>query len=140
MAIFLPLLAGERHAALAIDTARELLRVTGHGTEAGPWVRLGIGVHTGTAWFGAVGHGAHVELTAVGDAMNVAARLASTAGAGEVLVTSAAASAAGRDPVGERRTLQLKGREEPMEVTSLGDTRRRSVTPALTTSPCRPQP
>ncbi len=119
VAIYLPLLAGERHAALAIDTARELLRVTGHGTAAGPWVRLGIGVHTATAWFGAVGHGAHVELTAVGDAMNVAARLASMAGAGEVLVTSAAASATGRDPVGERRILHLKGRQEPMEVISL---------------------
>jgi class 3 adenylate cyclase len=66
-----------------------------------------------------VGEGTHVELTAVGDAVNVAARLASNASTGEVLVSDAAARAAGLDPSLERRSLQLKGRAEPTEVVSL---------------------
>jgi class 3 adenylate cyclase len=35
------------------------------------------GVHTARTWFGAVGRGSCVELTAVGDAVNTTARLAS---------------------------------------------------------------
>lgn len=47
----------------------------------------------------------------MGDAVNVAARLASAAGAGEVLVTTEAASAARLDDAGlERRDLELKGK------------------------------
>jgi adenylate cyclase len=52
-----------------------------------------------------------VELTAVGDAMNTTARLATTARAGEVLVTTAAAQAAGLDPSLERRSLELKAKQ-----------------------------
>jgi class 3 adenylate cyclase len=59
------------------------------------------------------------ELTAVGDAVNITARLASAAAAGEVLVTSDAASAADLDPALERRSLELKGKRVPTEVISL---------------------
>ena len=72
------------------------------------------------AWYGAVGEGPHVELTAIGDAVNVAARLASAAAAGEVLVTTDAAAAAGLDPNLEHRQLELKGRQDTTEVVSLG--------------------
>ena len=72
------------------------------------------------AWYGAVGEGAHVELTAIGDAVNVAARLASSAAAGEVLVTVNAATAAGLDPNLERRPLELRGKQDATEVVSLG--------------------
>ena len=37
---------------------------TGHADAAGPWLPLGAGVHSGTAWVGTVGDAAHVELTA----------------------------------------------------------------------------
>ena len=98
VAMFVPLLSGEHHAAAAIEAARALLRATGHGDPDGPWVPLGAGVHTAVTWFGAVGQGTHVELTAVGDAVNTTARLASLAAAGEILVTTDAAAAAGLDP------------------------------------------
>lgn len=51
--------------------------------------------------------------------MNTTARLASVAAAGEVLVTAAAAAAAGLDPSLERRRLDLKRKQEATEVVTL---------------------
>lgn len=111
VAMFFPLLTGERHAARAIEAALALLRATGHEDAGGPWLPIGAGVHTGLAWVGAVGEGPRTELTALGDTVNIAARLATTARRGEVLVTIEAVAAAGIDPHLERRTLELKGKE-----------------------------
>jgi adenylate cyclase len=119
VAFFYPLLTGERHAASGVEAARALLLATGHADPAGPWVPVGAGVHTGLVWMGAVGEGTHVELTAVGDAVNITARLASAAAAGEILVTVDAASAADLDPALERRSLELKGKQVSTEVISL---------------------
>lgn len=119
VALFLPLLTGEQHAARAVEAGLSLLRATGHADAAGPWVPIGAGVHTGSTWFGAVGDDDHVELSAFGDTMNVTARLASEARAGELLVTAEAAVAAGVDQGRPRRTLSLKGRHEPADVISL---------------------
>ena len=68
---------------------------------------------------GAVGEGAHTELTAVGDMVNTTARLAGAAEAGEILVSGDAARAARLDPALPRRSLELKGKESPTEVVSL---------------------
>ena len=119
VALFFPLLSGERFAARAIAAATDLLRATGHGDPDGPWVPVGAGVHAGRAWFGVMGEGQHIELTAVGDAVNIAARLASLAEAGEVLVSADAADASDLDPSLERRTLELKGKEQSTEVVSV---------------------
>ena len=117
VALFFPMLAGDRHAARAVDAARALLVATGHGDATGPWIPLGAGVHSGMAWVGAVGEGSHTQITAVGDSVNTAARLASAAAAGEILVTVAAAEAAHLAEEGvERRQLALKGKSEPTEV------------------------
>lgn len=111
MAIFIPALAGENHAGRAVDAGRALI------AESIGSVPVGAGVHTETAYVGTVGEGDQVDLTAMGDAVNVAARLASAAGAGELLVTDAAARAAGLagDDI-EHRTLELKGKSQPTEV------------------------
>jgi adenylate cyclase len=119
VALFFPLLTGERFAAGAVAAAQDLLRATGHADPAGPWVPVGAGVHSGRAWFGVVGEGSHIELTAVGDAVNVAARLASLAEAGEVLVSADAAADSDLDPSLVRRTLELKGKELGTEVVSV---------------------
>jgi adenylate cyclase len=119
VAMFFPLLTGERHAARAVEAAVALLRATGHEDSAGPWAPLGVGVHTGPAWVGAVGEGSHTELTALGDTVNTTSRLASAATAGEILVSGVAASAADLDPTLDRRSLDLKGKQLATEVVSL---------------------
>jgi adenylate cyclase len=119
MASFAPLLAGERHAARAIEAAQALMRATGHGDKGGPWVSLGAGVTTGLAWMGAVGEGLHASITSVGDPVNVAARLAQVASPGEVLVAADAARAAGLDPSIDHRQLELKGKHDLTDVISL---------------------
>jgi adenylate cyclase len=114
--IFVPALTGQQHAARAIDASRALMAATGNAGPA-PWIPIGAGVHTGLAFVGSMGSGPHVDLTAMGDPVNVAARLASTAGAGEVLVSAEAAEAARLDDVGlERRDLMLKGKSNPTSV------------------------
>jgi len=108
--LFLPFLAGPDHARRAVDVARELLRATGHGAPEGPWVPLGVGVHTGTAFVGIVSSGGASDFTALGDPVNIAAHLASQAGAGEILVSEDAAEVAALTGDGrERRHLSLKG-------------------------------
>jgi adenylate cyclase len=119
VAIFFPLLAGERYVARAVAAGADQLRATGHDDPRGPWVPIGVGVHSGRAWFGAVGEGRHVELTAVGDNVNVAARIAAAAEAGELLVSAVAAAASDLDAGLERRTLELKGKGIPTEVVSV---------------------
>lgn len=60
-----------------------------------------------------------MELTAVGDSVNIAARLASLADAGELLISTDAAAAADLDPALERRTLELKGKSLGTDVVSV---------------------
>ena len=109
-ALFVPFMTGPGHAELAVRAARELLRATGHGEPNGPWVPVGAGVHTGTAFVGLVGSDNASDFTALGDPVNVTAHLAAQAAIGEVLVTTDAAAAAGLDAGGlERRSLSLKG-------------------------------
>ena len=116
MAMFFPLASGEAHAAKALATARQLLRDTGNDGPA-PWLPMGAGVHTGPAWVGAIGDDRFVELTAIGDTVNVTARLAAAALQGEILATPAALEHAGLSSAGlERRSLELKGKSAPTEV------------------------
>jgi adenylate cyclase len=119
VAIFFPLLAGDEHAKHGLDAARALLEATGHAELDGPWVPVGAGVHTGTAWVGAVGEGVHVSITALGDAVNIAARLASAAEPGEILVSVDAAQAAGLEASLPGRSLELRGKQEAVDVVSL---------------------
>ena len=118
VAVFAPVL-GVDHARRAVDAGLDLLRATGHADPDGPWVPVGAGVHTGTVWFGAVGEGDYVELTVVGDPVNTTARLAALAGSGELLVSTAAATEAGLEPDRARRSLELKGKGEPLDVVAL---------------------
>lgn len=120
--LYLPIFTGPDHARPAVWAARELLHVTGHGSEEGPWLPIGIGVHTGVVYLGTVSgaEGSVEDITALGDNMNVAARLAGMAAPGEALISEPAYSAGGEE-LGdlECRRLDLKGRSEPMPVRAL---------------------
>lgn len=117
VALFAPPFAGAAHATQAVAAARKLLVETGHGKADRPWAPIGIGLHTGPAFVGSVGMGGVTDFTALGDTVNTTARLASAAGVGEILVTRAAATAAGLADTGfEQRHLELRGRTEPVDV------------------------
>ena len=119
VAVFPPYLSGGRHSRQALDTAKALLRATGHADRGGPWVPVGAGVHTGRMWFGAVGVREHTEVTVLGDTVNTASRLAAAAGAGEILVSADAADAADLGHDLERRNLELKGKAKATEVVTV---------------------
>jgi adenylate cyclase len=110
---------GPDHAAAAIDAAIELVgRCSAPDASPSGPIPIGASVHTGEAYVGTTGPaGAVDDFTALGDVVNTTARLASTAAAGEVLVSVVAADVANRRTDGlERRTLDIRGREEPIDV------------------------
>jgi adenylate cyclase len=118
-ALFLPGYAGKEHARKAVEAGQTLLRATGHGVPDGPWVPVGVGIHTGIAWVGSIigASGAGSDFTALGDNVNIAARLASEAGVGEVLISEATSNAAQIHAEGlEKRELELKGKSETVSV------------------------
>jgi adenylate cyclase len=117
--IFIPAYTGREHARHAIDAAYRLLEVTGHSLTDGPWIPIGIGVNSGVAFVGSVGQGPDTELTAMGDPVNVTARLAAEAGRGEILVTAEAAETVGRTTGREHRSLQLRGKSSATDVVVL---------------------
>ena len=114
MGLYFPLFAGKNHAKAAIQAAEELLASTQHSE-----LPIGIGIHTGIAYVGTVG-GADDSLrdvTALGDNVNITARLASQAGAGEALISEAAYTASGLNlATSEQRQLELKGKSESIGV------------------------
>ena len=117
--LFIPGLSGAGHPRKAIQAAVDLLQRTGHQDHGGPWIPVGVGVHTGLAFVGVVGgdQDSPTDFTALGDNVNIAARLASQAGPGEILISEAAYSASGMELEGlEPQQLALKGKTEPVEV------------------------
>ena len=116
--LYIPGFTGPEHPRKAVEAAQELLRLTGHNDSKGPWLPVGIGIHTGPAYVGVVGdEGSTADFTALGDNVNITARLASEAGPGEILISDAACEAAKMDLRElEHRQLELKGKSEPIGV------------------------
>lgn len=118
MALFIPFLAGDRHAAQAIAAGRRLVEKESNDprlAEAG--VRFGVGVHTGSAFVGTLGSGEKLDFSALGDTVNSAARLGSVAQANELLVSWDAWKSSGLPTEDlDRGPLALAGRAEPLEV------------------------
>ena len=81
-------------------------------------IPVGIGVHSGIAYFGAMGTADGLtEISAIGDEVNLAARLASKASAGEIIVSEQALNETNIPPDDlESRSLDLKGISEPVTV------------------------
>ena len=116
--LFIPGFTGPEHPRRAVDAAQELLKRTGHENAKGPWIPVGIGVHTGPAYVGVMGgEDSTLDFTALGDHVNTTARLASQAEAGEILISDATYSAASLEMDNlEHRELELKGKSEPTGV------------------------
>jgi class 3 adenylate cyclase/ActR/RegA family two-component response regulator len=79
-------------------------------------LEMGIGVNTGVVIAGTVGGAGRLEYTVVGDAVNVAQRLESAAGPGEVVASAGTVAAAPGLPAEPAGAQEVKGRREPVEV------------------------
>jgi class 3 adenylate cyclase len=77
---------------------------------------VGVGIHSGEAYVGAVGEpGRNIDIAVLGDNVNIAARLAGQAQAGEIVFSDETSRMAELDTTGlEFRNLMLKGKEEPI--------------------------
>jgi adenylate cyclase len=114
--LFFPGLTGPDYRRVAAEAAVELLRATGHGTGETPWLSIGAGVHSGKAFVGSLGvAGDSYEFAVLGDTMHMGARLATAAGAGEIIFSDAIWPHAGTELSAERRTLELKGIAQPVD-------------------------
>lgn len=116
-AFFVPAFSGPNHARTAVEVGKAILQATGHGDQEGPWIPVGVGVHTGLAYVGTVGErGSNLDIVVLGDNVNVAARLAGVAGAGELVMSEATRAAAALDSAEmAHRWFDLKGKEEAVE-------------------------
>ena len=103
----------ERFAALAAAWRRR-------GYELG----LGVGVASGYATIGRVGFEGQYAYGAIGNALNLAARLSDAAAAGEILISQRTLAAVdGRVVTDEIRELQLKGFSRPVVAARVVDVR-----------------
>jgi adenylate cyclase len=117
-AFFVPAFTEDHnHARAAVNAAKAILAATGHGAAQAPWAPLGIGVHTGQAYVGAVGEpGKNIDIAVLGDNVNVASRLGGQAQTGQIVISDSTRETAGLDTGGMAfRSLQLKGKTEPID-------------------------
>lgn len=110
------------HAARAARSALAIQRVTGEVAERHPdWPRFRIGINTGASAVGLLGTAGGRTYTAIGDTVNLAARLESAAPVGQVLIGSETAR---RLPGARLETLGqilVKGKAESVEAFLLID-------------------
>lgn len=105
--------AGKDYIKRTIAVAQKLLR-----TMEQQKIPVGIGVHAGVAYFGSTSTAEGLtDISAKGEEVNMAARLASKAAIGEIVVSERALQKAAIDGSDlESRTLELKGISEPVSV------------------------
>jgi len=105
--------AGPNYVRRAVSVAQHLSKVM-----AQEKIPIGIGVHFGVAYFGAMSTAEGLmDISAKGEQVNTAARLASKTAAGEIIISEQALQRAGIDGSElESRRLELKGISEPVPV------------------------
>ena len=115
--LYVPGFAGTNHRGKAIHAAQELLRQTGHYEFGGPWLPIGIGIHTGVAFLGSVGSNElGSDIAVLGDPPNIAARLSSSAAIGEILISEEAFVQDAKLGELEKKQLALKGKSKRVSV------------------------
>ena len=116
MALFIPVISGENHAGRAISAGRALLAAVEVDGLAEKGLMVGAGVHTGEAFVGVVGSDEKTDFTALGDTVNIAARLGGIAGPGELLVSRVAWDRAGLATPQAQREVEIAGRSGGLTV------------------------
>jgi adenylate cyclase len=105
--------AGLDYVRRTINVAQKLLRVMEQQK-----IPVGVGVHAGIAYFGSMGTTEGLtDISAKGEEVNTATRLASKAGIGEIIVSEQALKKTDIDSNQlESRSLELKGISEPVNI------------------------
>jgi class 3 adenylate cyclase len=84
--------------------------------------RFGIGIHTGRAVIGNIGSPEHLDYSAIGSTVNLAARLCGQAQATSIVVSKAVRDAAANDPrlaFHSERQVQIRGIKDPVTIYTL---------------------
>lgn len=114
----------QRAVRLAARIRQDVSTLTRQWSRAGYPLGVGLGVASGPVTVGVVGGESRLEYAAVGQAVNLAARLCAQAGADEVLVDSNTLELLGnqqRATFEPREPLTLKGFPEPVAAYALGE-------------------
>jgi len=113
-------LARSDHAQAGLDLARDLMVAVGQRTArfstAEAPLGVGAGIATGTCAVGAIGSQSRLEYTAVGAAVNLAARLCARAAHGHLLICPTTAGAVGRNVLWREERMHFKGLDDSINV------------------------
>lgn len=118
LALFNVPIRHDDHLVRAVNAARDIQRIVPRVNAAvgeKDLLRVGIGVSSGVAYTGVVGSNNCTDYTALGEAVNIAARLQGEAAPGEVLVAATEhKDVPGLFPDATERVFTLKGIPEPV--------------------------
>ncbi len=108
----------DRAVATAIDMMRVLEELNQKWAEQGrPHLDIGIGINFGDVFAGNIGSDRRLEYTVIGDSVNVASRLCSMAGPGEVLISEPFLKRLNKPlDVDTLEPMQLKGKAQAIPV------------------------
>lgn len=118
--LYFPAFTDQKQIQCALNAAKELLIATGYGDNSTPWLPIGVGIHYGKAYYGVVGYDDVEDITALGDPVNLTARLASHAKSGEIIITEETAKKISVDTTGfAAQTIKVKGKKEDVQILTL---------------------
>jgi adenylate cyclase len=101
----------------AVRAGLDILKKIATHTHLGHSYKVGIGINTGMAMAGYIGTQEHVELTVIGDSVNVASRLESLARPDKLLIGPATrAGLSGEFETVRIGETSIRGRNEPIQV------------------------
>jgi adenylate cyclase len=107
----------DNHAERAARAALSLQEATGAlATEHPDWPRFRAGLNTGAASVGVLGTGSGRTYSAIGDTVNLGSRIEGLAPAGGVAISAETAKKLPGAVTEPLDTVQVKGREEPVEI------------------------
>jgi adenylate cyclase len=125
MAVFGAPISKGRDAVNAVNAAIQIQRLLielNRDASARHWpeLRVGIGINSGIVTAGNIGSPRRLDYTVVGDTVNTASRLMSNAAAGQILISHSTAAETGNEfLLANLPTLRVKGRSEPVEISSV---------------------
>ncbi len=104
--------------AAAVTMQRQMEKVNKELTNRGlAEIAIGIGINTGTVTVGYIGSEERTDYTAIGDAVNLAARLEKEAGRGQIIISYSTLEAIGDGfPVKPKGEVLVKGKREAVKI------------------------